>query len=140
MDTVRGEETTDAGAATRESSGARNSNKIGHSNRKHGVGRKGGKTLDLPRDTKAMASEADEHRGGQSKVSFWTDGSRLESGKTGAEVAWRHQPTWKTRRVHMKTNKEVFNAELYAVAEALEVASKDRQTTRGRAPQEAALP
>lgn len=40
----------------------------------------------------------------------------------------------------MGTNKEVFDVELYAVAEALEIVSRRGQTTKGRASQEAALP
>lgn len=33
-----------------------------------------GKTSDLSRNAKAVASETEEHKNGQGKVSFWTDG------------------------------------------------------------------
>lgn len=97
-----------------------------------------GKTPDHPRNAKAGSSKVEEQRDGQDKVSFGTDGSRLESGMAGAGVASRYLQTWKTQKVRMRSNKKVFNAEHYAVAESLEVASRGEQTTRGRLPQDAA--
>lgn len=62
------------------------------------------------------------------------------SGKARAAVAWMHHQNWKTGRVHMLINKQVLKDELYAVAEALEVALRGGQTSRGRASQESAFP
>lgn len=55
------------------------------------------------------------------------DGSKLDSRKAGAEVSWRHQQAWKTQKVYKSTNKEVLDAGLYPIAEALEVALGEGQ-------------
>lgn len=43
--------------------------------------------------------------------------------ETGASVGWRH-PGWKTRKTYLGTNKEVFNAKLYPIREALGIVLK----------------
>ena len=50
---------------------------------------------------------------------IWTDGSRLDSGKVGAACAWETPSRWTGRRFHLGTNKEVFDAEVYAIYQAL---------------------
>ena len=50
---------------------------------------------------------------------IWTDGSRLDSGKVGAVCAWETPSGWTGRRFHLGTNKEVFDAEVYAIYQAL---------------------
>lgn len=70
-----------------------------------------GKTPTLPWNFNATAVEAEQHSDGPGEVSFWKDESRLDSGKAEGKVAWRHQQAWKTQRVYMSTNKEVFDAE-----------------------------
>lgn len=92
-----------------------------------------GKAPALLRDTKAADNKPEEHRDELGNVSFWTDRSRLGSGRTGTRVAWRYQQAWKTREVHMGNNKEVLSADLEANVEELEVALKGGQATRGRA-------
>jgi ribonuclease HI len=58
---------------------------------------------------------------------LWSDGSRLESGRVGAGVAWQHSwGAWQTRGVPLGLGKEVFDAELVGACEALEIALKDR--------------
>ena len=52
---------------------------------------------------------------------FWTDGSRLDSGRMGAAVAWRTQEGWSGRRYRLSTNKEVFDAEVFAIYKALQL-------------------
>lgn len=78
---------------------------------------------------------AKKHTDGPGDQSLWTDGSRLESGRTGASVAWYH-PHWKTRKTYLGINKKVFNAELYAMGDALEIALKNghvrREAIRGQ--------
>lgn len=51
---------------------------------------------------------------------MWMDGSRLDTGLTGANVPWSdtERRTWKT---YLRRNKEVFDAELYVIGEALEI-------------------
>lgn len=55
---------------------------------------------------------------GLDEVSFWMDGSKMHSGHAGASVAWYHSK-WKTQRTYLGTNKELFDAELYSMREAL---------------------
>ena len=74
------------------------------------------------------------------KNSIWTDGSRLEGGKVGAAAVWwaperveppwvgpatgrtynpgRREAGWTGRRYHLGKNKEVYDAELYALYQA----------------------
>lgn len=80
-----------------------------------------GKVSTLPQNIKTAADELVDQRDELGEVSFWRDRTRLDSGKAGAGVGERYLQAWKTQKMHMATNKEVFNAELYAVAEALEV-------------------
>jgi ribonuclease HI len=57
--------------------------------------------------------------------SIFTDGSQLESGNVGCAVAWRTSPMeWKTHKMHLENNKEIFDAELFAIAEALKLANR----------------
>lgn len=73
-----------------------------------------GKVPLLASDKETAARVAKAHIDGPQEVSMWTDGSKLESGRTGSSVAWK-QPQWRTRKFHLGTNKEVFDAELYAI-------------------------
>ena len=60
----------------------------------------------------------------KSDLALWSDGSRLESGKVGAAVVWRDAPAdrWKSCKLALGKNKEVLDAELWGVSEALGVA------------------
>ena len=50
----------------------------------------------------------------------WTDGSRQEDGAVGAACAWRsREGEWTGRRFQLGRNKEVFDAEVFAVWQAL---------------------
>ena len=49
----------------------------------------------------------------------WTDGSRLEDKRVGAAFVWRSASKWSGRRFHLGTNKEVFDAEVFAIYQAL---------------------
>jgi ribonuclease HI len=56
---------------------------------------------------------------------MFTDGSRLESGNVGCAVTWRTSPMeWKTHKMHLGNNKEIFDAELFAIAEALKLSNR----------------
>ena len=64
---------------------------------------------------------------------FWTDGSRLDDGGVGAAVAWRAREGWDGRRYYLGSNKEVFDAEVFAIYRALQLigqkAANGRQFT-----------
>ena len=51
----------------------------------------------------------------------WTDGSRLEDGGVGAAWVWRQDGEWKGEGIFLGTNKEVFDAEVYAIHRAVEL-------------------
>jgi hypothetical protein len=54
-----------------------------------------------------------------------TDGSRLDTDFAGCSVAWRDtNRQWQSLRYHLRNRKEVFDAELYAIAEALKIANR----------------
>ena len=55
------------------------------------------------------------------KNTVWTDGSRLESGAVGAAVAFREGCSWKREGTYLGKNKEVFDAEVFAIGQALRV-------------------
>ena len=51
---------------------------------------------------------------------IWTDGSRLEDGRVGAACVWRtREGSWEGKRFHLGDNKEVFDAEVFAICQEL---------------------
>ena len=50
---------------------------------------------------------------------IWTDGSRLEGGAVGAACAWMEGGAWSSHRFFLGSNKEVFDAETFAIYQAL---------------------
>jgi ribonuclease HI len=63
---------------------------------------------------------------------LFTDGSRLLSGYCGSSVAWKTQDhVWHNQRIHLGDAKEVLDAELYAIAEALQTAREQQISTNG---------
>ena len=54
----------------------------------------------------------------------WTDGSRLEDKKVGAAVAFKSRSGWKQEGIYLGRNKEVFDAEVFAIREALRVLNR----------------
>lgn len=56
---------------------------------------------------------------------LFTDGSRLENGNAGCSVLWRTMDrSWRAHKTHLGTNKELLDAELFAIAEALKLANQ----------------
>jgi ribonuclease HI len=55
---------------------------------------------------------------------FWTDGSQLPGGHTGAAVVWQAQGEFQAEEFYLGTNKEVFDAEVYAIYRALHHAQR----------------
>ena len=58
-------------------------------------------------------------RGHRVANTVWIDGSRLENRRVGAAFVWRSGGHWAGRRFHLGTNKEVFDAEVFAIYQAL---------------------
>ena len=56
----------------------------------------------------------------RARDTIWTDGSRFDSGKVGAACTWRIREGWAGRGFHLG-NKEVFDAEAFAVYQALTI-------------------
>ena len=50
----------------------------------------------------------------------WTDGSRLDNERVGAAIALRRGGVWTEKGVYLGRNKEVFDAEVFAIGQALE--------------------
>ena len=50
---------------------------------------------------------------------IWTNGPRLENGAVGAAVAFRKEGRWVKRGAYLGKNKEVFDAEIFAIMRAV---------------------
>ncbi len=57
---------------------------------------------------------------------LWTDGSKLDQGQAAAAVCWEDKlaAKWRERSIFLWRNKEILDAELWAISEALEIAKK----------------
>ena len=72
------------------------------------------------------AKEWSSHQG-----TIWTDGSRLENGAVGAALAFKEEDRWVRRGTYLGKNKEVFDAEVFAILQALNLLSgRDEQGQR----------
>ena len=61
-------------------------------------------------------------------TTIWTGGSRLDNGRVGAACAWQDQDGERMgRQFYLGDNKEVFDAEVYAIYQALKVFEERRQ-------------
>ncbi|POS82121.1 hypothetical protein EPUL_006259, partial [Erysiphe pulchra] len=68
--------------------------------------------VDVPSSREAAEDKARQHHDKEGELSLWADGSKIDSQKTGAG---------ESRKAYLGKNKEVFDAELYAVDQALEI-------------------
>ena len=60
---------------------------------------------------------------------WWRDGSRSDDGRVGATVVCKHRNEWRSRRSFLGTRlMEVFDAALWAIGLALDVAIEKRET------------
>ena len=64
------------------------------------------------------------------KDTIWTDGSRLEDKRVGAAVAFKGDGGWRQRKIYLGRNKEVFDAEIFAIGRALEVLNEREEEGR----------
>ena len=88
------------------------------------VDRFSGKIVIQPK--KNALEEARKYRAG---LVMWTDGSKLDhgTGRVGAAVCWKEKTldSWKEKSVFLGRNKEILDAELWAILEALDIAAKE---------------
>ncbi len=68
----------------------------------------------------------DEAQKDTSDLALWSDGSKAESG-AGAAVVWKNASTygWNIRKISLGKNKEIYDAELWGISEALKIALKE---------------
>lgn len=57
---------------------------------------------------------------------LWTDGLKLDQSQVAAAVCWKEKSTakWKEKSVFLGKNKEILDAELWAISQALDNALK----------------
>ena len=62
----------------------------------------------------------------QAGINFWTDGSKLDTGDAGAAIVWfdRRLNKWQEKRRYLGEIKDSFDAELWAISDALELSIK----------------
>jgi ribonuclease HI len=72
-------------------------------------------------DEEQALEEAKKERDG---LVLWTDGSRTEDEWVGCTVVWEGKERWNKRRVHLGRQKEAFDAEMYAMSEAVKIADE----------------
>ena len=77
---------------------------------------------------KEAIKEAKKYRAG---LVMWTDGSKLDHGRVGTAVCWREKvrDLWKEKNFFLCKNKEVLDAELWAISDALDIAAKEIPNT-----------
>jgi len=64
---------------------------------------------------------------------WWTDGSRSDGGRVGAAAVCKHGNEWRACRSVLGTGRmEVFDAELWAIGLALDLAIEKRETLQVR--------
>jgi len=63
---------------------------------------------------------------------LWTDGSRKVDEWVGCAVVWKEEGRWNKRRVHLGRQKEAFDAEMYAMSEAVKIADEIGEKKEGR--------
>jgi len=75
----------------------------------------------IVQDEEQAMQEAKREREG---LVLLTDGSRKQDDWVGCAVVWDQEGRWKKRRVHLGRQKEGFDAEMYAMSEAMKVADE----------------
>ena len=68
--------------------------------------------------------------GKDQKDTIWTDGSRPENERVGAAIVFRGRGSWKEQGTYLGRNKEVFDAELFAIGQALEEFKGRKESNR----------
>ena len=82
-------------------------------------------------ESKIAKEEAQKDRSG---LALWVDGSKLESGGAGAAVVWKNPASqrWDVRKISLGKSKQVLEAELWGISEALKIALKENISGKAR--------
>ena len=75
-------------------------------------------------EEKCKAIEIAKKAGDQADLTLWCDGSKLDQGGTGAAVIWKLDNEWLTQKVTLGKNKEIFDAEMWRISEAVKIAEQ----------------
>jgi len=81
-------------------------------------------------DEEQAMKEAKAERDG---LVLWTDGARKEDEWVGCAVVRKEEGRWNKRRTHLGRQKEAFDAEMYAMSEAMKIADDmagEKEVTR----------
>ncbi len=60
----------------------------------------------------------------KTNLPLWCDGSKLNQGGTGVAVVWKLGNKWLMQKVTLGKNKEIFNAEMWDISEAVKIAEQ----------------
>ena len=69
-------------------------------------------------------------QGWRAQDTAWTDGSRLDGDRAAAACAWRILKGWTGRRLRLGNSKKVFDADTFAIYQALRVLDLQQETDR----------
>ena len=69
-------------------------------------------------------------KGWKGSDTVWTGGSRQDTGEVGAACVWETPGGWTGCRYHLGSNKEVFDAEVFAVYRALSIIEQRQERER----------
>lgn len=79
----------------------------------------------IPNDADEAKKRALGHLGGKNKIRFSIDGSKLKNKRVETGIAWKNSDgLWLTKKVYLSSNKEIFDAGLYGIDEAPEIARR----------------
>ena len=74
-----------------------------------------GREFPVKYNTLPDAVAFEQSRNERAQGTIWTDSSRLEDGRVGATYSWQTASGWTGKRFFLGCNKEVFDAELFAI-------------------------
>ena len=78
--------------------------------------------VDRKGDPQRIAREWKDHQS-----TIWTNGSRMEEGAVGVAIVWKKEEEWKGKGQYIGRNKGVFDAETFAVLEAVRTFDRKRE-------------
>lgn len=64
---------------------------------------------------------------GRYDLKLWCDGSKLDTGGTGAAVVWKtncNSEEWQEIKISLGQNKDIFDAEMWGISETSKVAEQ----------------
>ena len=74
--------------------------------------------------TETAKKEAEKAYVTSTDLILWSDGSKLETETIGAGIVWKNGHEWQQKLCPLGRTKEVFDAELYGIRDALNIAIK----------------